>query len=176
MPRTVRGLLFPFLDARPVSRLGGARMLREALAALATIAATVAAGAVFFTIAEAQTPTPPPVDTYIWTPCVDIRWAPASGAVVGYHLDDTSGTLRDVTATEAEACISSTDTPVTFFVRAFDAEGVTGPWSDPLTVARVHNFDSDGDGLVGFPDFGQCIGQYGWEYGETGIVTKGAGR
>jgi len=132
----------------------------------------------------------------IWLSCVPILWLSSSGPVAGYHVD-VGGTAHDVVDASGVACVTEKYTPTYVAVQAFSALGDTSVWSDSLMLERVHDFDSDdngsvgfadfgafsgaygtqderfdvdGNGWVGFPDFGRFVASYGCQYLESGLV------
>ncbi len=114
--------------------------------------------------------------TLIWLACVTAAWTPATGPVVGYHtkLGDVAG--ADVYTNQAAVCLLNKYEEMPFRVQGFDAGGEVGPWSDPLMLARVHDFDADGisgkpDGVVGWPDWSRFIGSFGCSYRASGVAA-----
>ena len=109
--------------------------------------------------------------TLIWLTCVAVSWSASVGPVAGYHVE-VDGIMQDVSTTRAVACVPKTYAPTIVRVQAFDAEGNVGPWSDPLTLERVHNFDSSGDGVVGYADFGRLQSHFGITYQPSGLAER----
>ena len=112
------------------------------------------------------------MSTLIWLACVFVSWPSSSGPVAGYHAEVGGIRVDDVTTESAVACITSKYTPTTFRVQAFNAEGNYGPWSDPLTLERVHDFDADGSGTVGHPDFSYFTRSFGCRYLASGVAES----
>ena len=113
--------------------------------------------------------------TLIWLACVTAAWTPASGPVDGYHTEVFIVETAEVIATAAvntnqyRACAPRKYEPVALRVQAFNAEGDTGPWSGPLFLERIHDFDT-GDNIVGWPDWGRFIGAFGCRYRTSGVA------
>jgi hypothetical protein len=105
--------------------------------------------------------------TLIWAQCVATTWAllfdpevgPTSGKVDGYHVELAGHLVGDVQDRFYTACLPVKYFEVTMRVQGFNATN-DGPWSHPMTLERIHNFD-DGSGAVGFPDFGRFIRSFG---------------
>ncbi len=112
----------------------------------------------------------------IWFTCIPVFWtaadAPEPGYIVGYHVEVGGESAADVSATTANICLDTRYTPVEVKVQAFGASGDTGPWSEVLTLMRVHNFDSDDSGLVGIEDYGRFYQDYGMRYKPSGVAVR----
>jgi hypothetical protein len=111
------------------------------------------------------------VATLIWLTCVAVSWSASVGPVAGYHVE-VDGIVQDVSTERAVACVPDTYTPMIVRVQGFDAAGIVGPWSDPLTLERIHNFDSSGDGVVGYADFGRLQSHFGIRHHPSGIAER----
>ncbi len=115
--------------------------------------------------------------TLIWLACVGVAWTHATGDVVGYNTETSIVSTSQVLATarvntnQYRACAPMKYEPVAFRVQGFNAEGDTGPWSDPLVLARVHNFDPDGDGVIGWLDWVRFVGAFGCRYRASGLAV-----
>ncbi len=105
--------------------------------------------------------------TLIWLVCVLTTWTPASGMVDGYQAATnvmfSSDYVFDLDVPENtyQLCLDNKYEVVEFAVRGFDGSSVFGPWSDPGVFQLVHDFDFDGSGVVGFPDFGMFVSLFG---------------
>jgi hypothetical protein len=112
---------------------------------------------------------------YIWLACVMFAWAPASGPVEQYQLEIsdavTVATLA-VPAAQSDACFPRKHIDYTVRVRGVAADGTLGPWSGVATIHRLHDFDADGDGSVGMPDFGSLVKAYLDRYRPNGTVER----
>ena len=112
---------------------------------------------------------------YIWLPCVMLAWAPASGPVAQYQLqtrESVNITSAFVASSQNEACFPRKRTDYYIIVRGIDANGAPGPWSGYAIIRRVHDFDSDGDGWVGFLDYSELLRSYLDQYHPNGTVTR----
>lgn len=76
--------------------------------------------------------------------------------------------MPDVPGDASEVCLSEKYLPTTVRVRGFSVIGY-GPWSDPLLLTLVHNFDVD-DGVLGLDDFGRLFRDFGMKYKPSGIA------
>jgi len=78
------------------------------------------------------------------------------GSAAAFFTASGSGATRGIGLAVAQAlvCVPDKYAEAPVRVAAMDAEGNLGPWSDPLVLERVHDFDADGDGVVGWSDFG----------------------
>ena len=110
--------------------------------------------------------------TLIWLACVMTTWTPASGAPDGYHTELAGVPGPDVATNEYIVCIPEEYVPTELRVQGFNADG-SGPWSHPLLLKRVHDFDAgEDDGVVGWPDFGKFITAFGDRYKPNGVVIR----
>ena len=110
--------------------------------------------------------------TLIWLACVATAWTAASGPVVGYHVKLGEALQPDVAAVQSEVCIPEKYTPTELRVQGFDAAGNVGEWSDPFVLERVHDFDSDGDGILGIDDFARLYRDFGIRYLPSGVAVR----
>ena len=109
--------------------------------------------------------------TLIWIACVATTWTPSTGEPLGYHTEIAGVRGPDVETNRYVVCLPEKRVPTALRVQGFNATGA-GPWSDPLTLERVHDFDHTGDGSVGMADFGACVGAYGCRYLPGGLAEN----
>jgi hypothetical protein len=98
--------------------------------------------------------------TLIWLACVAIAWAPSDPPAVGYHVERAGVAVATVAANRYVICIPDKGVETEARVQGFNAAGSESPWSDPLVLERVHNFDADGSGVTGFPDLGRFVAAF----------------
>lgn len=112
---------------------------------------------------------------YIWLACVNFAWAPAPGPVAQYQLltrQSVNIISTFIPASRSQACFPRKRTDYYIIVRGIDAAGAPGPWSGYAIIRRVHDFDSDGDGWVGFLDYSELLRSYLDQYHPDGTVTR----
>lgn len=122
--------------------------------------------------------------TILYAACVWVAWG--LGTTTGVtHWDVYEGLIYDETVTELEAEVcqgTAAYTPFDIHVVGLDDAGGQTEDSDPLVVERQWDFDSDGNGVVGFSDFaafafafGKPPPNNGWDFDATGDGIVGLG-
>ena len=108
--------------------------------------------------------------TLIWLACIPVFWGSASGRIDGYHVEVSGNLMSDVTTVRVDLCLNEKYIGAPIRVQAFRGSKV-GPWSDPLTVERVHDFDADGNGALGLGDFGLLNTDFEMRYLPSGVAV-----
>ena len=98
--------------------------------------------------------------------CAWFGFAPGTGALSHELEFRTQLPTRDrvqvqMPQTQYRYCSPHLYQPTLVFVTSRDARGDYGPRSGTLLVEWRWNFDGDGDGVVGRPDFGGFVGSFG---------------
>ena len=70
------------------------------------------------------------------TACAQLAWTIATGSVEGYDVSVQQSVVQ-VPGPSAEVCLTVPNLPHQVWVRAFNAQGQRGPWSDPLDLQWV---------------------------------------
>ena len=104
--------------------------------------------------------------TLIWKACVTIAWAAATNASGGYEFEDNGVVTATTSSNTNFWCAPKKYETHNILVRGFKLSiipflKVFGPWSGSRDFKQVNNYDYDGSGSVGFPDFGTFIGKFG---------------
>jgi len=104
--------------------------------------------------------------TLVWA-CVLISWSSPGGEFAGYYVGvdgvgiaavlRTGGRVRN----EWEFCPIEKYHAFELRIAAYPQSGNHGPWSDPLFVQRIHNFDANGSGATDGGDFGAFVNAWG---------------
>jgi len=103
--------------------------------------------------------------------CVTIAWASADNATM-YEVRRDGAVLATVQDPTVIVCAPDFYTPHLFSVVGWDDSGHYGPTSDDLTLEWRWQLDLNGDGAVGFADFGGVMGRINaaWSTCHNGIT------
>ncbi len=102
--------------------------------------------------------------TILLAACVFLNWDPGTNAIQYEVWYDGGWTGVHVMEPPIQICQQdASDWYITheIFVVGINIAGTRGPQSDSLFVQWKHNFDIDGDGIVGFSDFGAFSNAFG---------------